>query len=164
MYTVYCYFKSSSRNFLFLACYYLFLSECMTLSFLFFSKFGYDCRSCVYCKVLFHYTVPIWKSTLLVIAIWNNIIILLRSPKSAAYVIFALSFMGTCTLILVSVHKSTLLVIAIWNIIILLRSSKSAAYVIFAISFMGTCTLILVSVHNILTAPLPCLFGEGKLC
>ena len=34
--------------------------------------------------------------------------------------------------------------------------------VIFAISFMGT--LILVSVHNIPTVPLPCLFGEVKLC
>ena len=39
-----------------------------------FSKFGYDCRSCVYCKVLFHYTVPVWKSTLLVVGIWNKII------------------------------------------------------------------------------------------
>ena len=38
-----------------------------------FSKFGYDCRSCVYCKVLFHYTVPVWKSTVLVIGIWNII-------------------------------------------------------------------------------------------
>ena len=38
-----------------------------------FSKFGYDCRSCVYCKVLFHYTVPVWKSTLLVFWIWNII-------------------------------------------------------------------------------------------
>ena len=27
----------------------------------------------VYCKVLFHYTVPVWKSTLLVIGIWNII-------------------------------------------------------------------------------------------
>ena len=44
----------------------------------------------------------------------------------------------------------------------LLRSPKSAAYVIFTISFMGT--LIVVSVHNILTVPLPCLFGEVKLC
>ena len=44
----------------------------------------------------------------------------------------------------------------------LLMSPKSAAYVIFTISFMGT--LILVSVHNILTVPLPSLFGEVKLC
>ena len=44
----------------------------------------------------------------------------------------------------------------------LLMSPKSAAHVIFAISFMGT--LILVLVHNILTVPLPCLFGEVKLC
>ena len=42
------------------------------------------------------------------------------------------------------------------------RSLKSAAYVIFAISFMGT--LILISVHNMLPVPLPCLFGEVKLC
>ena len=27
----------------------------------------------VYCKVLFHYTVPVWKSTVLVIGIWNII-------------------------------------------------------------------------------------------
>ena len=27
----------------------------------------------MYCKVLFHYTVPAWKSTLLVIGIWNII-------------------------------------------------------------------------------------------
>ena len=27
----------------------------------------------VYCKVLFHYTVPVWKSTLLVTGIWNII-------------------------------------------------------------------------------------------
>ena len=42
-----------------------------------FSKFGCDCRSCVYCKVLFHYTVPVWKSTLLVIGMWN---IIYRGP------------------------------------------------------------------------------------
>ena len=41
----------------------------------------------------------------------------------------------------------------------LLMPPKSAAHVIFAISFMGT--LILVLVHNILTVPLPCLFGKG---
>ena len=51
-----------------------------------------------------------------------------------------------------------------WNLkyYLILRSPKSAAHVIFAISLMGT--LILVSVHNILTLPLPCLFGEVKLC
>ena len=51
-----------------------------------------------------------------------------------------------------------------WNLkyYFILWSPKSAAYVIFTISFMGT--LILVLVHNILTVPLPCLFGEVKVC
>ena len=73
----------------------------MTLSF-FFSKFGYDCRSCVYCKVLFHYTVPVWKSTLLVIGIWN---IIYWGPQSQQPMLFLLYhyFMGS--LILVSVHN-----------------------------------------------------------
>ena len=36
---------------------------------------------------------------------WDLKYYFLRSPKSAANVIFAISFMGTCTLILVSVHN-----------------------------------------------------------
>ena len=52
--------------------------------------------------ILFHYTVPgVWKSTLLVIGIWN-IIFLGPQSQQLAYVIFAISFMGT--LILVSVR------------------------------------------------------------
>ena len=42
----------------------------MTLSFLSFQNLDMIVGH-VYCKVLFHYTTPVWKSTLLVIGIWN---------------------------------------------------------------------------------------------
>ena len=90
-------------------CFYLFLSHYrydFVISL--FSKFGYDCRSCVYCKVLFRYAVPVWKSTLLVIGIWN--IILYWGPQSQQPLLFLgelhmqrKTFMGT--LILVLVHN-----------------------------------------------------------
>ena len=56
---------------------------------------------CITEKSYFIITVPVWKSTLLVIGVWN---IIFWGPQSlsAAHVIFALSFMGT--LILVSVY------------------------------------------------------------
>ena len=44
----------------------------MTLSFLSFQNLDMIVGH-VYCKVLFHYTAPVWKSTLLVIGIWNII-------------------------------------------------------------------------------------------
>ena len=103
---VYCYLN--------LACYYLFLSHCMTSNVIsLFSKFGYDCRSCVYvyCRVLFQYTVSAWKSTLLIVfGIWNIIYWGPQSqqPMNFCYIIygyFNFGFGPVCLVKLSSVRR-----------------------------------------------------------
>ena len=48
-----------------------------------------------------------------------------------------------------------------WDLNIIYRGPQSQQPMLF-ILYMGT--LIFVSVHIILTVPMPCLFGEAKLC
>ena len=69
----------------------------MTLSFLFFQNLG---------VIVGHvYTVSLYSTSMKInsFSYWDLKYYFLRSPKSAAYVIFAISFMGTLILVLVHI-------------------------------------------------------------